>query len=90
MGTKNEPGKFDCYKKAEADEPLFTLLGRDPMAAALVRAWADWRAEEGEDPAVVREARVCALQMEKWAVGRLKKPKMDIVVAGYTKNTVPR
>lgn len=40
MGTKNEPGKFDCHAKAEPDEPLFTLIARDPFAARLVRLWA--------------------------------------------------
>jgi hypothetical protein len=39
MGTTNEPGKFDCHAKAEADEPLFTLLARDPLASALVSIW---------------------------------------------------
>lgn len=39
MGTKNNPGKYDCYAKAEPDEPIFVLLGRDPLAAALVDEW---------------------------------------------------
>lgn len=39
MGTKNNPGEFDAYAKAEPDEPLFTLIGRDPMAFHLVRIW---------------------------------------------------
>lgn len=40
MGTKNNPGKFDCYAAAEPDEPMFVLLGRDPHAAVLVTLWA--------------------------------------------------
>ena len=32
MATKNNPGKFDCYTNAEPDEPMFILLGRDPVA----------------------------------------------------------
>jgi hypothetical protein len=43
MGTKNNPGEFDCYAAAEPDEPLFTLLGRDPLASHLVRLWAALR-----------------------------------------------
>lgn len=43
MGTKNEPGQFDCYDKAEPDEPLFTLLARDPLAPHLVRLWTQAR-----------------------------------------------
>ncbi len=40
MGTKNNPGKFDCYAKAEPDEPMFVLLARDRIAPTLVRIWA--------------------------------------------------
>ena len=40
MGTKNNPGEFDCLKKADPDEPVFVLLARDPLAADLVREWA--------------------------------------------------
>jgi hypothetical protein len=31
MGTKSNPGPFDCYAKAEPDEPMFVLLARDPL-----------------------------------------------------------
>lgn len=40
MSTKDDPSQFDAYAKAESDEPVFTLLGRDPMAPALIEAWA--------------------------------------------------
>jgi hypothetical protein len=40
MSTKDDPSQFDAYAKAEADEPVFTLLGRDPMAPSLIEAWA--------------------------------------------------
>lgn len=46
MGTKNNPGVFDCHAKAEDDEPLFTLLGRDPLGHALVELWAHLRARD--------------------------------------------
>lgn len=45
MGTKNNPGKYDCYVKAEPDEPLFTVLGRDPLGADFVALWAAMRAK---------------------------------------------
>lgn len=71
MGTKNNPGKFDCYANAEPNEPMFILLGRDPHAAAAVRKWADDREEmigAGEKPEtdwpMVIEARQCAEAME--------------------------
>lgn len=46
MGTKNDPGEFDCYARAHPDEPLFTLLGRDRLAPGLVRLWAALRSGE--------------------------------------------
>jgi hypothetical protein len=39
VGTKNNPGEFDCFSYAEADEPMFTLLARDPTADCFVDAW---------------------------------------------------
>ena len=41
MGTKDNPGPNDCYAKAKPDEPMFTLLGRDPLAPDLIDYWAD-------------------------------------------------
>jgi hypothetical protein len=67
MGTKNNPGDFDCYANAEPDEPMFVLLGRDPTAAALVRLWAATRAEQGEDPVKIAE---CVLAMRQYATAR--------------------
>jgi hypothetical protein len=70
MGTKLHPGKFDCYIKAEPDEPMFTLLARDPQAPALVERWAAERESAGEDPAVVAEARECATAMRAFDIRR--------------------
>jgi hypothetical protein len=67
MGTKNNPSKFDCYAKAEPDEPMFVLLGRDKHAPTLVWLWATLREFDGEDMAKVVEARSCAAQMIAWA-----------------------
>lgn len=39
MGTKSNPGPFDCYAKAADDEPLFTLRAKDPSAPYLVLLW---------------------------------------------------
>jgi hypothetical protein len=66
MGTKNNPGTFNCYTKAEPDEPMFILLARDKGAPALVRQWAIGRASAGENAAKVLEAMDCAASMEKW------------------------
>lgn len=67
MGTKNQPAKYDCYKNADPNEPMFILLGRDLEAYALVEAWADAREAKGEDPAIVAEARSCAAAIKAWA-----------------------
>lgn len=47
MGTKLKPGEFDCYSQAEADEPMFVLLARDPLAPILVELWAKLRSQHG-------------------------------------------
>lgn len=73
MGTKNNPGQFDCYDAALPDEPMFVLLARDPDFALRVRKWAFNRqraVECGERPLsdmeLVREAIECASAGANW------------------------
>lgn len=73
MGTKNNPGSFDCYDAAHPDEPMFVLLARDESAADFVRKWADEREKAirhgfkpESDMAKVAEARQCAKAMDIW------------------------
>jgi hypothetical protein len=78
MGTRNNPGEFDCYANAGPDEPMFVLLGRDAQAPTLVRQWATargmallqqmrGRADLGGDEArQIQEAFACADAMEAW------------------------
>lgn len=73
MGSKNNPGKFDCYQNALPDEPMFVLLGRDPWAPDLVEEWAIKRQRDIilgfrplEDQAMVDEAQLCAKNMKEW------------------------
>lgn len=69
MGTKTNPGKFDCYSKAEPDEPLFVLLARDSLAPILVRLWADIQVNSRSstaDQAKTDEAKTVAAAMETW------------------------
>ena len=66
MGTKNNPSPFDCYSKAEPDEPYFVLLGRDPTATYLVEMWTMLRGETISKEKLA-EARKCADDMKKWA-----------------------
>lgn len=65
MGTKNNPGTYDCYDKAEPDEPMFILLARDPAAPKLVRDWVRWNAGN-VDRAKIQEALACADAMDAW------------------------
>ncbi len=81
MGTKNNPGAFDCYANAKPDEPIFVLLGRDHHAAALVRLWALARQSDGEDEAKVAEAFNCADQMDAWARSLGKDPIRSMLSA---------
>lgn len=41
MGTKLNPGRFDCYAKLQPHEPHFVLMGRDRQSGYLIREWAD-------------------------------------------------
>ncbi len=67
MGTKNNPGKFDCYANAEPDEPMFVLLGRDKIAWLFVYLWSAMRHDmEGETDQAV-EAKACAAAMRRYA-----------------------
>lgn len=66
MGTKEAPGRYDAYEKAEPSEPMFVLLARDASAPALVEMWARDRERHGEEAGVVAEARECAEQMRAW------------------------
>ena len=74
MGTKNNPGEFDCYANAEPDEPMFVLLARDPAAPLIVRQWAflykDRKIANGtcDDAAdrKFREAIQCSHDMADW------------------------
>lgn len=68
MSTKNNPGEFDCYAKAEPDEPMFVLLARDPLAPILVRLWADMTGSKKQGK--IREALECAADMVDWKRAR--------------------
>jgi hypothetical protein len=78
MGTKNNPGAYDCYANAHPDEPMFILLGRDAFAGSLVTLWAEARETDGEDPAKVQEARDCADAMDEYC-GALGKPLAEVL-----------
>lgn len=74
MGTKTEPGNFDCYSKAGDKEELFTLRAHDPLAPWVIRFWCILRyfkeyfdANPSELPSSkLKEAWTCAKKMEAW------------------------
>ena len=74
MGTKNNPGNYDCYAKLEPNEPYFLLRGKDPVGWLLVNLWASIRkhlAPHGEIPpeylAKLNEAKICGDAMKAYA-----------------------
>ncbi len=84
MGTKKNPGKFDCYANAHQDEPMFVLLGRDGMASLLVGLWAELREKLGESGPQIEDAKQCARDMAKWANSVGKGPKMGEAATAFT------
>lgn len=83
MGTKNNPGDFDCYANADPDEPMFILLGRDPFAPMLVEFWAQLRADAGDAPEKVSEAKACSVAMREYlkSMGR-REPSVEVLWEG--------
>lgn len=77
MGTKNNPGEYDCYADLEPDEPHFVLRAKDASSPWLVKSWAQQRQREIElglkpksDGAKVAEALRCADSMVEWRKDR--------------------
>ena len=70
MGTKNNPGLYDCYEKADPDEPIFVLRANDKYAPTLVWLWASLAGLDGTKAAKVQEAQACATDMMRWAHDR--------------------
>lgn len=73
MGTKNDPGTYDCWAAALPDEPVFILLARDPNFAHHVNDWARRRLEAivcgdrpNDDYAKVTEAQQTAVAGAWW------------------------
>ncbi len=79
MATKQNPGKYDCYRNAEQNEPMFILLARDASAPSVVECWARERAEAiatnrkpPSDVRMVVEAFDCAAEMRAWRTANRK------------------
>lgn len=86
MGTKSNPSKFDCYAAAKDDEPMFVLLGRDPIAPFLVGLWAGMKSAHDPDAEEekIREALECAQAMDEYVMklGREDKNRLrELIMA---------
>ena len=46
IGTKSNPGRFDCYANVYSNEPIFVLRAEDPLAFYLVELWAACRSKD--------------------------------------------
>lgn len=73
MGTRLNPGRFDCYSAALADEEQFVLNARDPAFSPTIRFWITQREAmigRGEKPVsdneMLTEAGLCATRGVAW------------------------
>lgn len=76
MSTKKEvvSDPNSCLNKAADDEPIFVLRGNDPVAAMVVRNWAEW-SNGIHEPAKIAEARQVEADMVRWHEAHPKAPK---------------
>ena len=81
--ARSEQPTDPCLSKREPGEPMFTLLGRDPVAADLVWLWA-WARERMTSkitsPKKITDARNTAYDMRKWCAenaGRKNESVLD-------------
>jgi len=81
MGTKQNPGIYDCYTKALPDEPIFTFSARDVDAPDTIRFWAARREACGKDSEKVQEAYAVAAAMEKWRAENYGRWRLDKIAA---------
>ncbi len=80
MSTKANPGSFDCFAKADPDEPMFVLLGRDAAAMFAVLFWAQLRVLMYGVSDQITEAQATSEAMRDWA---MKLGKTDAIKLGY-------
>lgn len=72
MGTKANPGDYDCYEKARPDEPMFVLLARDPIAPFLVSIWSSIRMGDPEAATAKFKA-----MMDRTSIGYTSNPDVN-------------
>lgn len=80
MGTKlqavEDPGS--CLNKADADEPVFILRAKDPVAPMVVRLWASLSQQlQAHEKHKASGAYLVATEMEAWAEKQYGTPSLD-------------
>ena len=80
MGTRNNPGAYDCYSAADPDEPMFILLGRDPLAPFLVGWWVGLKSAHDPNASEekLKEAMETANAMDAWLLKLGKEEKLKL------------
>lgn len=94
--TKTDPGPFDAFDKALADEPIFTLLGRDPASPSAITEWCRVRRnlaikncaarsdEMTDELRQCAEAEVIAFAMEDYRSGAEAGVPQETVATNYS------
>jgi hypothetical protein len=80
MSTKQEnlDSAVSCWNKAEADEPVFILRAKDPIAPMVVRIWASLAAQmQAHERDKTFGAFMTATEMEEWARRQFGEPALD-------------
>jgi len=96
MGTKRNPGAYDCYAALDDDEPHFVLRAKDASSPWMVQKWAENRAREirlglrpKSDEAKVVEALQCADDMIKWRQAHALNAPVTVEVTKETPDVGP-
>lgn len=64
MATKSN---YPCLDKVRADEPIFVIRAKDPLAKATVEFWANLaNRQKAHEPEKVAEALTLAGEMGRW------------------------
>jgi hypothetical protein len=92
MGTKSNPGEYDCYSKARPNEEMFSLLDRDPLAPFLVSIWSKVRMGDPEAARVVFESMLTQVAPRYFLVPDAAKAAdaMDIALAMFRAQALER
>ncbi len=79
MLKKNElRNPNSCLNKASADEPVFVLRAKDPMAAQTIRHWVTMSADN-QPPEKLGDAQKAAAEFDAWTAKQPKEnPRIDV------------